>query len=167
MKRVLLICTVFMLFISLYGCGKKDEALERYYEEMNLFADEMLTLKESMDNIDLNSENMSDDVLMYLDAMEEQFRILSEIEVPTQFSSNETLSDEAYKYMQEAVKLYHEFYESADTDTNISDMAHENYLRAMKRVEYISIILKGEIPDDEGVEVFNEEKTDFAPVTEE
>lgn len=166
-KLLFVLVAVMSMSLSLLGCGKKDAKLEKYYEEMNSFADEVLSLKESMDSIDLNSESAYTEMLTYLDGMEEQFRILADMEVPKQFSSNEVLGDEAYSYMQEAVRLYNEYYNSAENDTNVFDAAGENYSRAMKRIEYISMILKGEIPEGEGIEVFNEEQTDFNPVTEE
>lgn len=166
-KRLIFIFSIISVISFIGGCGKKDKQLENYYEKMNSFASEVLSIKESMDGLDLESTNFSTDMLTYLDAMELQFGVLAEIEVPKQFAGNETLADEAYSHMQEAVRLYHEFYEAEDSNRNLFDMAQEHYSRAMKRIEYISLILKGETPEGDGIEVFDEESTDFNPVTEE
>ena len=45
------------------------------------------------------------------------------------------------------------------------EIAKENYDRAFLRIEYISTILQGEIPEGDNIEVIEEESTDFDPVT--
>lgn len=166
MKKYFIFLLCVILILGLTGCGKKDEALETYYNEMNSFTDEVMALKENMDMVDTTNPESSTELLTYLDEMENQFRILSEIEVPSQFAGNETLADEAYSYMQTAVSMYHEFYDDPESSMNIAEAAAENYTRAMKRLEYISAILKGEIPEGSDVEVTEEENLDFTPVTE-
>ncbi|MBR5360721.1 MAG: hypothetical protein IK123_07515, partial [Lachnospiraceae bacterium] len=89
----------------------------------------------------------------------------SEIKVPKEFASNEQLADEAYEYMQEAVSLYHEYHDDPESDMSVFDAACENYSRAMKRVGYISSILKGEMPEGDDIDVIEEDNTDFEPVT--
>lgn len=158
---------MILIFGMLTACGKKDEALETYYNEMNQFTDEVTALKDNMEMVDLNQPDAVSEMLSYLDEMENQFRILSEIEVPNQFAGNENLADEAYSYMQTAVSMYHEFYDDSESSLSVAEAAAENYARAMKRLEYISVFLKGEVPEGSDIEVTEEENLDFNPVTEE
>ncbi len=150
----------------LAGCGKSTKELDDYYESMNSFTTEVTAIKDNMESIDTDSENATMELLGYLDQLEEQFGVLAGLEVPKEFAGNEELSDEAYSYMQEANRLYHEFYDDPESDRAIFDAANENYSRAMKRVGYISSILKGETPEGDGVDVTEEDMSDFDPVTD-
>lgn len=156
-----------MICIFAVGCGKGTKELDAYYDNMNNFTGNLSVIKDNMDSIDTNAPNAISDILTCLDQLEEQFRLLSEIEVPKEFSANEELADEAYSYMQEANRLYHEFYDDPESDYAVFEAASENYTRAMKRVGYISSILKGETPEGDGVDVTIEEDTDFEPVIDE
>ncbi len=166
MKKTLLTIALF-LSLMLAGCGKGTKELDAYYENMNAFTDSISTIKANMESIDTGSENALNEILGYLDQLQEQFKILADMEVPKEFSANEQLADDAYSYMQEANRLYHEFYDDPESDYAVFEAASENYSRAMKRVGYISSILKGEQPEGEGVDVTVEEDTDFDPVTDE
>lgn len=164
MKKFLIYLMVIASCILLCGCGDTSK-LDTYYKEMNAFNSNVKIITETMDMIDVNSDTAPGQVVAQLEKMEEQFRILSEIEVPKHFSANEEMADDAYTYMQEAVRLYKEWYSSADrSNTSVVQMAKENYDRAMTRVNYISIVLQGDVPSGEGIVVTEEETTDFTPV---
>ena len=150
--------------LSLNGCGKTDK-LDEYYEAVNTFNEEVGTIAGNMNNLDGEDASQSGALLQELDSLEEQFRVLSEVEVPDAFASNETLADEAYAYMQEAVSGFHEYYENNEADYATFEIAKENYDRAFLIIEYISTILQGEIPEGDNIEVIEEESTDFDPVT--
>jgi len=165
-KIRLIIITCLCGLALLCGCGKKDKKLEKYYDDMASFTQELTVLSDKMDSLDAANEDSVDTMLKILDSMDSLFEEMSNYEVPDQFASNEELSKDAYAYMHEAVNKYHQYYEDSETDINIADAALENYSRAMTRVEYISIILQGEMPEGSGVEITEEESTDFAPVTE-
>ena len=165
MKKITVILSLALAAL-LAGCGKQDKELQDYYDSMTAFTDEVTTLSDSMNEVNPYDEDANYEMLGYLDEMEEQFKILAEMEVPEQFSINEELADEAYEYMQTAVGGFHEFYEDPTCDYSTFEIAKENYSRSLKRIEYISIILKGEIPEGENIEVTEEESTDFNPVTD-
>ena len=148
------------------GCGKGTKELDEYYDSMNAFTAEVMDIKAGMEDIDTGSEEAASQILAYLDELEEQFRILSEIEVPDDFKSNEELADEAYEYMQKAVESFHDYYDDPESDYSSFEYGHENYERAMKRVGYISYVLKGELPEGADYDVIEEDNTDFEPVTE-
>ena len=167
LKKALLSIVIGMsASVMIAGCGKGTQELDKYYDNMNNFTNNMNIIKDRMESIDTSSENAPAEVLACLDQLEEQFKLLSEIDVPKQFKSNEQLADDAYSYMQQAVSMYHEFYDDPQSDYATFEAASENYSRAMKRVGYISSILKGEAPEGEGVDVTEEEATDFTPVTD-
>ena len=163
-KRLFCLIISVITALSLNGCGKTDK-LDEYYEAVNTFNEEVGTIAGNMNNLDGEDASQSGALLQELDSLEEQFRVLSEVEVPDVFASNETLADEAYSYMQEAVSGFHEYYENNEADYATFEVAKENYDRAFLRIEYISTILQGEIPEGDNIEVIEEESTDFDPVT--
>ncbi len=153
--------------ILLYGCGNTDK-LDAYLSSMNTFNKNVSIITETMELIDEDKESAPTMVCEQLDKLVEQFRIMSELEIPEKYQANESLGDEAYNYIQEADKLYKQWAASPeDGDENLVIMARQNYDRAMKRVSYMSLILQGKTPEGEGVTVTEEDTTDFTPVIEE
>lgn len=133
---------------------------------MTDFSTNIQELSESLTKLQPDEDNSITSLLSILDSMDEEFLALSQIDVPKEFFANEELSDEAYTYMHEAVAKYHEYYENDVPDDNTLLIANTSYARAMKRIEYISSILKGEVPTGEGIEVTTEDAYDFTPVTD-
>lgn len=166
--KKLIILSLVACTICTSGCSKSRATakLDEYYEGMNSFITESNNLLEQIDEIDSTEENSADDMLRYLDALDKQFHTLSDMSVPEQFSANEILADEAYLYMAEAVRLFHRYYEDVDAGTEVHEAAIRNYERAIGRVDYISQILKGQVPEGEGINVYEDDVTDFEPVTE-
>ena len=151
----------------LCGCGN-TEKLEAYYDGMMAFQGNISIITETIDLIDESKTQAPALVCDQLDKLTEQFRLMSELEVPKNFSGCEELADDAYTYMQEADRLYKEWAADPDnSDEQLVDMAKQNYDRALTRVNYISIILQGGVPEGEGVTITEEEVTDFKPVDEE
>lgn len=144
---------LMMLFAS--GCGK-DEALEKYYDEMSLFADDINVKFDVLNSIDPASESAVEEMLEALNDLTTTFQNLAAIEVPREFSANESLADEAADYMAEAARLYHEAYADGTYQEYAAEAAQENYNRAVKRIDYISMILQGEVPEDSSVTVITE-----------
>ena len=150
MKKIRLILTAFLLAAALCGCGKKNVELEQYKADMTAFTDEINALVSSIDNIDLDSETRTQELLGYLDEMEQAFAEMSELKVPEQFASIEELADDASTNLSEAVSLYHQAFDYPEQyNSQITDAALEYYNRAFKRLDYIGTILQGEIPESE------------------
>ena len=161
------ILTSALLILSMLFCGcGKDAELTKYEKDVTAFIDEVSDIKLRMEEIDINSDSAIVDTLMCLDAMQEQFYLLAEMDVPKEFASIESLADEASEYMTESVAIYHEVFEADEYDAVNADVATQNYDRAMKRISYISILLQGELPEDENLIITEEEVLDFEPVTE-
>jgi len=154
------------LLIMLYGCGSTDK-LDAYYDGMSSFNSNVMIIAETLELIDEGSDSAVNQVCTQLDKMVEQFRIMSELEVPKKFEGCEELGDDAYTYIQEASRLYKEWAGNDDADDQLVNMARENYNRAMERVNVISVILQGRVPEGDGLTVTEEEMTDFTPVTQE
>ena len=82
-----------------------------------------------------------------------------------EFISIEELADDASAYMDQAVRLYSEAYEEDYVSDALIQAATENYESAMKRINYIAVLLQGEIP--EGATVVEGDGTEFEPYSEE
>lgn len=161
-KMKLTLCALLLsAAFSLNGCGK-DAALEAYKENMNAFYETIQEKSDAIDMIDTSSETAVDELLSLLDEINVAFTELGEMEVPKQFSSIESLADDAASYMTEANELYHEAYADGSYNDIKGDAAKENYDRAMKRVSYIADIFHGEIPDDANVTVITEDENGFS-----
>ncbi len=146
-----------LLSLSLFtaGCGS-DEELNAYYTEMETFISEANAGFAALHELDPAAETAVEDMLNTLDGLSVSFQSLADISVPEQFAANETLADDAADYMAEAARLYREAYAGEEYDSYAADAAQENYSRAIRRVEYISQILQGEIPSDDSITVITE-----------
>lgn len=148
--RALLLCTVAMLCILLTACGQNEE-LTAYQEDMDTFFEHIAAYNDSMNAIDASAENAREELLSYLDQLAAEFTWMAELAVPEQFSAVESLADEADENMRQAVLLYHEAYEAEVFDEPVAEAAREYYDRANIRIQYIILILHGEIPEGEGI----------------
>lgn len=151
-----LVCSCFLVALLLCGCGK-NESLEKYYDEMNSFTEDIQKSFNVLNSIDPSSENAVEEMLSVMNSLSDSFQILAEIDVPDEFLANESLADEAASYMKEAAVLYAETYSGDSYNESIAEAAQENYNRAVKRLNYISQILQGEMPEDESVTVITED----------
>lgn len=163
-KKHTLIISLLLSMIFLTGCGEKEE-LTTFKEEMNHFYTEVSSIESAINSIDEQSENAVSTLLINLEQMSVQFQQLAELEVPEEFISIEELADDAADYMYEAVRLYGEAYEEDYVSDSLIQAAAENYESAMKRINYIAVLLQGEIPED--AIVVEEDGTEFEPYKEE
>lgn len=161
MKKSVLFLTLLLLSASLTGCGKTDDSLQQYKSDMTGFTNEVNELVASIEDIDLESATRTEELLSYLDEMDEAFAQMSGWDVPKQFSNIEELADEASANLSESVSLYHQAFEDGeDLDENVLDAALEYYSRAFKRLDYIGTILQGELPEDENITIIHESEDD-------
>ncbi|MBQ7841675.1 MAG: hypothetical protein IJ390_14490 [Lachnospiraceae bacterium] len=154
-KQIFLIA-ICCLFIS--GCGD-DPKLTQFHNEIDSFYESLSTSVSALENIDPASESAVDDMLTQLDTLSVLFGNLAAIEIPEEFENIEELADEASEYMTEAGALYREAYADNGYDDSLAAAAGENYNRAMKRINYIAILLQGRIPEGEDVMIVTEEET--------
>lgn len=161
-----LFALIALISICITGCSK-DQDLEIYNENIRAFTLNIADISTRMEEIDTSSDTAASEVLVCLDEMQEQFLTLAAMDVPKEFASIENLADEASEYMTEAVKLYHEVFESEEYSEETASIAQENYNRALKRLSYISSLLQGKLPEGEDIIITEEERLDFEPITEE
>lgn len=146
--KIMGVC-LFLVFL-LTACGQ-DETLMAYQEDMNTFFERAAEYNENMNAIDRNSDTAVIELLGYLDALAEDIEWMAGLEVPEQFSAAESLADEADENMKQAVALFHAAYDGGTYDEGSAQAALEYYNRANIRIQYIIVILHGEIPEGEGV----------------
>lgn len=153
MKKIeLLILTVCLLLLS--GCGGNQQ-LDTFHDEMDSFYDSLSATVNILENIDPLSETAVDDMLTQLDDMTVLFSGLAAMEYPEPFANIQDTAISAAEYMSEADRLYHEAY-AEEYDSALAEAAGENYSRAMKRINYIAILLQGRYPEDENVIIVSE-----------
>jgi len=164
LKKYILTAVLATCMLVFTGCGEKEE-LTVFKEQMKDFYTEVSALETEIDSIDEGSENAVSTLLINLEQMNTQFQQLAELDVPEEFISIEDLADDAAFYMNEAARLYGEAYEEDYVSDSLIQAAAENYESAMKRINYIAVLLQGEIP--EGATVIEDDGTEFEPYVEE
>ncbi len=164
LKRFTLLIGLMMSTLLFTGCGEKEE-LTVYEENMKNFYAEISEIENDIAEIDESSENAVNTLLINMEEMAACFQTLANMEVPEEFISIEELADDASAYMDEAVRLYSEAYEEDYVSDALVQAATENYESAMKRINYIAVLLQGEIP--EGATVVEGDGTEFEPYSEE
>lgn len=149
-KKPVILCIVLLCGLLLSACGK-DETLTTYQEDMNTFFEHIAAYNDGMNAIDASDEDAVSQLLSYLDQLQAEFTWMAELEVPDRFSTADSLADEADENMRQAVALYHRAYEAEVFDEGVAQAAREYYDRANIRIQYIIMILHGEIPEGEGI----------------
>lgn len=155
--KKLILCLFCMLFLA--GCGK-DEALDVYQKDMETFFEHMAEFDENMNAIDVGQEDYVAQLLSYLDALDAEVAWMAELEVPEQFSAVDNLADEASENMRQAVSYFHMAYEAKEFMPNYEEAAREYYKRANLRIQYIIMLLHGEIPEGDNI-TYTEENRIF------
>lgn len=141
--------------LSLTACGT-DAITAKFTNDMNTFCENISSLDTYINSINASSdgearEQSHQELLSYLDQLEDEFKRLDNIDFPEEFDYLEELAEQSSNYMTEAVTYYHKLYESDFTDNldsynEIEAYARENYTRAYKRVQVILSLLHGEEP---------------------
>lgn len=149
-NRLVILCFVLLCGLLLTACGE-DETLTAYQEDMNTFFEHVASYNDGMNAIDTSAPDAKDQLLSYLDQLQAEITWMAELTVPDRFSAVDSLADEADENMQQAVALYHRAYESEVFDEGVAQAAREYYDRANIRIQYIIMILHGEIPEGEGI----------------
>lgn len=140
---ILLMTTCFLC-----GCGK-DKELEEYKSNMESFFEDAALFNDSINAIDPNEENASEQLLSYLEELTASIDKMTEWKVPERFEGVDVLAKEASENMHMANDLFHEAYANDEYKANVADAAIQYYERVNVRLHYIVSILHGEIPDYE------------------
>ena len=144
--------------ISLTSCGS-DPELTKFKTEMDNFCTSISEIDTSINNLDAESDNAINELLGYLDDLDEEFQKFAQLDFPEEFDYLESLADESSEYMSEAVSSYHEAYSGNAYNEYTASYAKENYSRAYKRVQIIITFLHGDEPTDVDLTMATEETT--------
>lgn len=151
-NNFLLILIAFFLTFFMIGCGE-DPKLSKFKNDVSSFCDEITLLDASINSIDAQAESAPDELLNYLDRLEQAFKVFADISAPEEYAYIEDLADEASAYMVTAVSAYHEAYGENSYNEYTAEYARENYERAYLRITVILQLLRGEEINIEGVTV--------------
>lgn len=161
MKKYAILSILLVLFaaLAMTGCGKNDteQELNSYQASMTTFCNNVAYLDEQINALDGTGESDVEELLKYLDTLNEQFAQMAKLPVPEEFATVDNLADEASENMNMAVSYYHEAYASTPFNKNYSDAAFEYYTRANLRIGYILQILHGEEIIDENVKYITDD----------
>ena len=146
-KKGKVLSAALALCLMLTGCGE-DPELTRFKNDFENFCINVSTLDTSINKINADSDSATDELLGYIDQLEEEFESLAAMDFPEEFDYLEELADQASEYMTEAAVSYHEAF-ADEYQENVGDYAYKNYKRAYKRIQIILIYLHGEEPQDE------------------
>lgn len=149
-NKLVILCFVLLCGLVLTACGE-DETLTAYQDDMNTFFEHIASYNDGMNAIDTSDADAKEQLLSYLDQLQAEITWMAGLTVPERFSAVDSLADEADENMQQAVSLYHRAYESEVFDEGAAQAAREYYDRANIRIQYIIMILHGEIPEGEGI----------------
>ena len=156
-NKLVVLCASLLFGLWLAGCGE-DEQLTAYQEDMNTFFEHIADCNDGMNAIDASADDATEQLLSYLDRLQAEITWMAELETPDQFSAVDSLADEADENMRQAVALYHDAYEAEIFDDVTAQVARQYYDRANLRIQYIIMILHGEIPEGEGI-IYTEENS--------
>ena len=131
-KKVAVTAVALAISMILCGCGE-DPELTKFKKDFEDFCINLSALDTSINNIDAQSETATDELLKYIDQLEDEFADLAEMDFPEEFDYLEEVADQASEYMTEAANSYHTAYEGDSFQENYSDYAYKNYKRAYKR----------------------------------
>lgn len=141
--KLLLLLSAALFCFALTGCGE-DPAMSKFQQDIDSFCSRVAEIDAGINSIDAQSETARDELLDYLDQLDQAFKVLSEVSIPEKYSYMEQLTSEASSYMTTAVEAYHEAFGGDSYNENTADYARENYERAYKRVTVLLQLLRGE-----------------------
>lgn len=141
------------LLLTACGKSKEEEKITAYRDSMTSCYETIASSASALDAINPSANSAVTDMLNQLDQMNTAFQDMAALEVPEEYSSIETMADEAASYMSEAARLYHEAFADGGYLPEVGNDAKLQYKAAMTYLSYIGDILMGEIPEGDDVTV--------------
>lgn len=150
--------TAFFLlavYLLLTACGqsKEEEKITAYRESMTSCYEAIASSASALDAINPSANSAVTDMLAQLDLINTAFQDMAALEVPEEYSSVESMADDAAYYMSEASRLYHEAFSDGGYQPDVGSNAKTQYKAAMTYLSYIGDVLMGEIPEGDDVTV--------------
>lgn len=142
------------LILTATSCGKKEEEqITAYRDSMTTCYETIASSASALDAINPSANSAVTDMLAQLDQINTAFQNMAALEVPEEYSSIETMADDAAYYMSEASRLYHEAFADGGYLPDVGNDAKLQYKAAMTYLSYIGDVLMGEMPEGEDVTV--------------
>lgn len=160
MKKRIAILLFLVFTASLFTACQKNvsntKELEAYKASMEVFFSNLTSIDAKIKEIDPESQNSCNDLLDSLNKLEDEFKKLSEMTVPSDnvpetFAYIPELSKQAYDYMCQTNEYMKDAFQDGSYNENVYDAGIECYKRANKRVHYIISLLHGEYPQDDAI----------------
>ena len=146
-KKSICILSLGAVMLTMASCGMNKE-LKAYKKEVEKFYGEIEKSNEAINAIDASETTSRQQLLNELDKITDSFDKFAAVPVPIEFGSCESLADDAADYMTEANLLYHEALSGTDFDYMSAANAKAQYNNAVTCINYIGILLQGEVPED-------------------
>lgn len=146
---LLAVCLLF----TACGRNKEEEKITAYRESMTACYETIASSASALDEINPSANSAVTDMLTQLDLINTAFQDMAALDVPEEYSSIESMADDAAYYMNEASRLYHEAFADGGYLPDIGSNAKSQYTAAMTYLSYIGDILMGEIPEGDDVTV--------------
>ena len=89
-NKILAITAGLLTAMALTACGK-DPELTKFREEIDAFCTEISDIDTAINNVDAESDNAADELLGYLDQLDQDFQDFSALDFPTEFDYLEEL----------------------------------------------------------------------------
>ena len=102
-NKVLIVFAAFLISVLFSACGE-DPALSQFRRSMDDFCTRISEIDTSINNINAEEEDASEELLTYLDDLDIVFQSFARLDFPEEFDYLENLADESSEYMTEAVK---------------------------------------------------------------
>ncbi|MDE6712495.1 MAG: hypothetical protein K2K20_02025 [Lachnospiraceae bacterium] len=143
------------LVLTVTACGKskEEEKINAYRDSMTSCYENIASSASALDAINPSANSAVNDMLTQLDQMNTAFQDMAALEVPEEYSSIESMADDAAYYMSEASRLYHEAFADGGYQPDVGNSAKLQFKAAMTYLSYIGDILMGEVPEGEEVTV--------------
>lgn len=148
-----LMAVCLLLTVTACGKNKEEEKLNAYRDSMTSCYETIASSASALDAINPSANSAVTDMLAQLDQMNTAFQDMAALEVPEEYSSIESMADDAAYYMSEASRLYHEAFADGGYQPEVGNSAKLQYKAAMTYLSYIGDILMGETPEGEEVTV--------------
>lgn len=126
------------------GCGGgKSAAVEAYEGKLLEFKTSVEGIGEKIDAINAQSDDAVNELLFYVDAINNDFQALLDLTVPEGYESITRLNEKAANYMSSAAEYFHSAYGGDAFDENAYATANTYYAKAFEMVNYTGQVLQG------------------------
>ena len=134
-----------VVFSLLAGCGSdgKVSELESYEKDLLDFKSAVEDIGTKINEIDATHDDCKNELLFYVDALKDDFKKLSELEIPEGYETVTRLNEKATEYMSTAADYFHTAFEGEVFDEDAYETANTYYYKAFEFVNYTGQVIQG------------------------